>query len=174
MTKKVLLLCCAAALAYYSAFALGQATTRQFGTRRVVGSGDSTGDGSSLQAAKDSDTSDVEQRKILDAARQLKLDKDQRTQLDSSLNALKGESTELKKALEDARAALAHALQDGQSSLDNEIENLASATAKVQELKLKRWASLYAVLTPDQQRQLLMMSTPLSELSSAAKPLQTQ
>jgi hypothetical protein len=74
---------------------------------------------------------------------------------------LKGESdegTEINKVVQDARSALAN----GQNFLDSEIEDLASANAKVQEHELKFWTKLYAVLTPDQQRQSARMSTPLS------------
>jgi hypothetical protein len=68
----------------------------------------------------------------------------------------------LNKALQDSRRTLADSLSRGETFLDAEIENLTSANAKVQEFSLKRWAKLYAILTPDQQRRLLSMSTPLS------------
>jgi|HubBroStandDraft_4_1064222.scaffolds.fasta_scaffold04672_9 Spy/CpxP family protein refolding chaperone len=125
-------------------------------------------------SATEPGASDPEQQKIWNAARQLKLDADQRAQLDSSLKAQKDESADADKALKDARAALAQALQNGETSLESEIENLSSANAKVQESELRRWASLYAVLTPDQQRRLLMMPTPLSQASASTGAIQTQ
>jgi Spy/CpxP family protein refolding chaperone len=117
---------------------------------------------------------DPEEQRIWNAGRQLSLNSDQRAQLDSSLKAQKGESADLNKALQDARAALAQALQNGQSSLESEMESLASASAKNQESQLERWASLYAVLTPDQQRRLLMMPTPLSQASASTSTGATQ
>jgi Spy/CpxP family protein refolding chaperone len=108
------------------------------------------------------DTSDAGQQSIWRVAQQLGLTSDQRAQLDSSLKGQTDESAALDKALQNARAALAHALANGQTLLDAEIESLASANAKVQEAELKRWANLYAISTPEQQRQLLSMSTPLS------------
>jgi len=112
---------------------------------------------------------DPEQEKILRAARQLDLDSDQRRQLDASLKAEKEESATLEKAVQEARAALAHALQSGQTYLESEIENVASANAKLQESQLRRWAALYAVLTPNQQKQMLMMPTPLSQAAVSAE-----
>jgi hypothetical protein len=113
--------------------------------------------------SKDAGTADPEQEKILKAARQLDLDSDQRRQLDLSLKEQKEEIATLEKAVQEARAALAHALQSGQTYLESEIENLTSANAKLQESQLRRWAALYAVLTPNQQKQMLMMPTPLSQ-----------
>ena len=107
-------------------------------------------------------TSDASQQSIWKVAQQLGLTSDQRAQLDSSLKAQKDERAELDKAVRNARAALAHALANGQTFLDAEIESLASANAKVQESELKLWANLFAISTPDQQKQLLSMSTPLS------------
>jgi Spy/CpxP family protein refolding chaperone len=109
-----------------------------------------------------SDPSDASQQSLWSVAQQIGLTSDQRTQLASSLKVEKDESAALGKVLQDARAALAHALANGQTSLDAEIEGLASANAKVQESELKRWATLFAISTPDQQKQLLSMSTPLS------------
>ena len=119
--------------------------------------------GPGIPNSKDAGIADPEQDKILKAARQLDLDSDQRAQLDSSLKAQKEESATLEKAVQGARAALAHALQIGQTYLESEIENLASANAKLQESQLRRWAALYAVLTPNQQKQMLMVTTPLSQ-----------
>jgi len=163
----ILLFACA------SVIAQGQVTTRQMGTRRTTGAGDPSAGSWTVPATNGADTKspdsvDPEQQKVWNAARQLNLDSGQRAQLDSSLKAQKGESSDLDQALQEARAALAHALRNGQSSLESEIENLASATAKFQESQLRRWASLYAVLTPDQQRQLLMMPTPLSQATTAS------
>ena len=115
----------------------------------------------------DLEKNDPEQERILKAARQLQLDSDQRAQLDSSLKAQKEESVTLEKALQEARTALAHALQNGETSLESQIENLASANAKLQESQLRRWAALYAVLRPEQQRQFLMMPTPLSQATQS-------
>jgi Spy/CpxP family protein refolding chaperone len=130
--------------------------------------------GRGRSSTNDVGVADPEQEKILKAARQLELDSDQRTQLDSSLKAQKEESSTLDKSLKEARAALAQALQNGQTSLENEIENLASASAKVQESQLRRWAALYAVLGPDQQRRLLMMPTPLSQATALPGIAQAQ
>jgi hypothetical protein len=119
--------------------------------------------GRGIPNSKDAGIADPEQEKILKAARQLDLDSDQRAQLDLSLKAQKEENAALEKAVQEARAALAHALQNGQTYLESEIENLASANARFQESQLRRWAALYAVLTPNQQKQMLMMTTPLSQ-----------
>jgi Spy/CpxP family protein refolding chaperone len=107
-------------------------------------------------------SSDPLQQNIWKVAQQLGLTSDQRSELSSELKAQKDERAEIDKALQDARGALANALADGQTFLDTEIENLASADAKMREYEVKLWAKLYAVLTPDQQRRLLSMSTPLS------------
>lgn len=154
-----------------SAIAQGPVTTRQMGTRRTTGGGDPGAGSYTVPAtngpdSKSPESADPEQQKIWNAAHQLDLDADQRAQLSSSLKERKDDSATLEKALQDARAALAQALQNGQTSLESEIEDLASASAKVQESQLKRWAALYAVLTPDQQRRLLMMPTPLSQATN--------
>ena len=152
-----------------SAVAQGPVTTRQMGTRRTTGGGDPGSGSYTVPATKDADAAAAapEQQKIWNAARQLDLDSDQRAQLDSSLKAQKEESAALDKSLKEARAALAQALQNGQTSLDSEIQNLVSASGKVEESQLRRWAALYAVLTPDQQRRLLMMPTPLSQATAS-------
>lgn len=111
--------------------------------------------------------SDARLQSIWRAAQQLELTSDQRAQLDLSLNGQKNERLAFDKTLQDARAALARSLASGQPFLDSEIENWASANAKVQEAELKSWATLYAISTPDQQKQLLSMPTPLS-LSTAS------
>lgn len=113
------------------------------------------------------DVSDPVQRKIRAVAEQLGLTSEQRTQLGSALKADQEERATLDKALRDARRALADALANGQTFLDAEIENLSSANAKCQESDLKRWAKLYAILTADQQRRLLTMSTPLTMESAS-------
>lgn len=151
--------------------AQGQVTTRQMGTRRTTGAGDPSAGSNTVPATNGADTkgpdaADPEQQKIWSAARQLDLDSDQRSQLSASLKEQKDETASLEKALQGARAALAHALQNGQTSLESEIEDLAAANAKVQESQLRRWAALYAVLTPDQQRRLLVMPTPLSQATT--------
>jgi hypothetical protein len=154
-----------------SLIAQGQVTTRQMGTRRTTGSSDPSAGSYTVPAtngpdSKGPDSVDPEQEKIWNVARQLGLDSDQHDELDSSLKAQKEESATLDKALKDARAALAQALENGETSLESEIENLASASAKVQEAQLRRWAALYAVLAPDQQRRLLMIPTPLSQAAT--------
>ena len=107
-------------------------------------------------------------------AQQLGLTSDQRSDLASAFKAAKEERAALDKALQDARQALADSLANGQAFLDSEIENLTSANAKVQESELKLWAKLYAVLTPDQQRRLLSMATPLSVASLSRGPMRAQ
>ena len=138
-------------------------------TNSPRGNGGPRPSGPGIPNSKDAGIADPEQEKISKAARQLDLDSDQRAQLDSSLKAQKEESATLEKAVQDARAALAHALQIGQTYLESEIENLASANAKLQESQLRRWAALYAVLTPNQQKQMLMMPTPLSQAAVSAE-----
>jgi len=130
--------------------------------------------GRGIPNSKDADIVDPEQEKILKAARQLDLDSDQRRQLDLSLKLQKGESATLEKAVQEARAALAHALQNGQTYLESEIENLASANSRLQESQLRRWAALYAILTPNQQKQMLMMTTPLSQATLSPEISQGQ
>jgi hypothetical protein len=130
--------------------------------------------GRGIPNSKDAGIADPEQEKILKAARQLDLDSDQRAQLDLSLKAQKEENATLEKAVQEARAALAHALQNGQTYLESEIENLASANARLQESQLRRWAALYAVLTPNQQKQMLMMTTPLSQAALSPEISQGQ
>jgi Spy/CpxP family protein refolding chaperone len=132
-------------------------------TNNPRGNNDPSTSGREIPNSKDAGTADPEQEKILKAARQLDLDSDQRAQLLSSLKAQKEESATLEKAVQEARAALAYGLQNGQTSLESEIENLVSANAKLQESQLRRWAALYAVLTPPQQKRMLMMATPLSQ-----------
>jgi hypothetical protein len=115
-------------------------------------------------------TRDSLEQSVWRAAQRLGLSSDQRTDLASALKAEKAERAAFDKALQDARHALADALANGQTYLDAEIENLTSATAKVQESDLKLWAKLYAVLDTDQQRRLLSMATPLS-LATASHEL---
>jgi Spy/CpxP family protein refolding chaperone len=150
------------------------ATRGPIGTTRTIG-GDGINPGSydASNGARPG-ASDPDEQKIWAAAGQLKLDPDQRAQLDSALKAQKGERGDLEKALEQARTTLADALRSGQSSVESEIENLASANARIQEYHLKRWASLYALLTPDQQRQMLMMPTPLSQATAPAQSVEAQ
>jgi hypothetical protein len=108
------------------------------------------------------DALDARPQSIWSVAQQLGFSSDQLAQLDSSLKAHKNERAALDKALQDARAALAHSLANGETFVDAEIENWASANAKVQESELKSWARLYSLSAPDQQKQLLSMPTPLS------------
>ena len=123
---------------------------------------------------KDAGSTDTELEKILKTARQLDLDSDQRAQLDSLLKAQKDDSATLDKAVQEARAALAHALQNRQTSLESEIENLAAANAKAQESQLRRWAALYSVLIPDQKRRLIMIPPPLSQATALTGIRQAQ
>jgi Spy/CpxP family protein refolding chaperone len=179
MSKINTLLGCAIVLSSVSAMAQSHAPlTLACPAGAICRSNSASGNGQNTTSYADPnaghpDATEPEEEKIWSVARQLKLNADQRSQLDSSLKAQKGESADLAKALVDARDALAHALQNGQSSFEGEIENLASAGAKVQESELKRWASLYAVLTPDQQKQLLTMPTPLSLASGSPETIQT-
>lgn len=106
--------------------------------------------------------SDPMEQKIWATAKQLDLSSDQRAQLKESLRSENGQDGDIDKAVQDAKNALANALANGETFLDSEIEGLAAANAKAQEHELKLWAKLYAVLTPDQQRRLLTMATPLS------------
>jgi Spy/CpxP family protein refolding chaperone len=127
-----------------------------------TGTGTTDARPSSVPGPDSGDTSDPSQQGIWSVAQQLHLTSDQRAELKSSLKGDSDEGTEINKAVQDARSALANALANGQNLLDSEIEGLASANAKAQEHELKFWAKLYAVLTPDQQRQSARMSTPLS------------
>ena len=113
--------------------------------------------------------SDPLQQKIWATAKQLGLSSDQVAQLKESLKADSDQRAEIAKAVQDARKVLANALANGETFLESEIEALAAANAKAQEHELKLWAKLYAILTPDQQRQFLTMATPLS---GAAEPPQ--
>ena len=179
MTKPVILFGGIILLACASVIAQGQVTTRQMGTRRSTGGADPGSGNYTVAATNGSDTKnpdsvDPEQQKIWNVARQLDLDSDQRAQLSSALKEQKDETATLEKALQDARTALAHALQNGQTSLETEIEDLASASAKVQESQLRRWAALYAVLTPDQQKRMLMIPTPLSQATTLPSLAQVQ
>ena len=117
---------------------------------------------------------DPREESVWRVAQQLGLTSDQRSDLASAFKAAKEERAALDKALQDARRALADSLANGQTFLDSEIENLTSANAKVQESELKLWAKLYAVLTPDQQRRLLSMATPLSVASLSRGPMRAQ
>lgn len=117
---------------------------------------------------------DPAQQRILAVAQQLELTSDQRSELNSALKAEKGERAEIGKALRDARRSFADALANGQTFLDVEIESLAAANAKAQESELKEWAKLYAILTPDQERRLLSMSTPLSLATNSPGTMQGQ
>lgn len=179
MTKPQILFGGIILFACTSVIAQGQVTTRQMGARRTTGAGDPSAGSYTIPATNDADTKspdsvDPEQQKVWNVARQLDLDSDQRAQLSSSLKEQKDETATLQKALQDARTALAHALQNGQTSLETEIEDLASASAKVQESQLRPWAALYAVLTPDQQKRLLMLPTPLSQATTLPSIAQAQ
>jgi len=180
MIKIEILLGCATLLSCASAVAQRQGTPgvcppgAMCSTSSTRGRDGLYSSGRGAPNTKDADTADPEREKILKAARQLDLDSDQRARLDSSWKEQKEESATVDTALREARGALAQALQNGQTSLESEIENLASASAKVQESQLRRWAALYAVLTPDQQRRLLMMPTPLSQATALPGITQAQ
>jgi Spy/CpxP family protein refolding chaperone len=175
MTKFKVFFACVILSTSVLALAQGPLTTRgPMGSRRTTGGGDPDPGSYTVPATKGPETADPEQQKIWNAAQQLFLNADQRARLESSWKAQREESAALDKALNQARAALAQALQNGQTSLEFEIENLASASAKVQELQLRRWAALYAVLTPEQQRQTLLMPTPLSQAAVPAGVSQAQ
>jgi Spy/CpxP family protein refolding chaperone len=127
-----------------------------------------TGDVSVAAANSDAKVDrDPREEAIWNAARQLELTQDQRAGLGVAMKADKPDRIALERGLQEARRALADALANGDSFLDSEIENLASATAKLQESELKMWAKLYSVLSPDQQRRMLSMSTPLSMVSGS-------
>jgi hypothetical protein len=106
---------------------------------------------------------DPNQQNIWKVALDLGLTPDQRTQLESSVATYNDGLANLKEAIHDAQAALGLALANGQTVLDVEIEGVVSANSKMQEAGLKLWASLFALCTPDQQKQMLNMGTPLSQ-----------
>jgi Spy/CpxP family protein refolding chaperone len=122
----------------------------------------------SNNANGDTSNDPLEQAVWKDAS-QLDLTADQRSQLSASLTADRADRSAFNKALQDAKTALANALANGETFLDSYIENLASANAKVEESDLKLWAKLYAVLTPDQQRRMLTLATPLSQASGSSR-----
>ena len=163
-----------------SQFAFAQYTRTSRSANVPVGVGPRVAPPSSGSAGKISGdlangmSRDPREESVWRAAQQLGLTSDQRSELASSFEAGKEERAALDKALQDARRALADSLANGQTFLDSEIENLTSANAKVQESEVKLWAKLYAVLTPDQQRRLLSMSTPLSVASLSLGPLLAQ
>jgi Spy/CpxP family protein refolding chaperone len=109
---------------------------------------------------------DPNQQNIWKVALDLGLTPDQRTQLESSVATYNDEHPNLDEAIHEARATLALALANGQTSLDVEIEGVVSANSKLQEADLKLWASLFAICTPNQQKQMLNMQTPLSQTAS--------
>jgi len=109
---------------------------------------------------------DPSQQNIWKVALELGLTPDQRTQLESSVATYKNGRANLDEAIHDARAALALALANGQTSFDVEIEAVVSANSKMQEADLKLWASLFALCTSDQQKQMLNLETPLSQAAS--------
>jgi Spy/CpxP family protein refolding chaperone len=180
MIKTGMLLGCAVFLASASAVAQRQGVPGVCPPGAICSTNSTRGNngmytgGRGIPDANDRGAADPEQEKILKAARQLDLDSDQRAQLDSSLKALKEANAAIDKAVQEAGAALAHALQNGQTSLESEIENLASANAKVQESQLRRWAALYSVLNPNQQKQMLTMPTPLSQAAVLSGITQAQ
>jgi hypothetical protein len=109
---------------------------------------------------------DPNQQNIWKVALELGLTPDQSAQLESSVATYNEGHAGLDNALHDARAALALALTNGQTVLDVEIEGVISASSKVQEADLKLWASLFAICTPNQQKQMLNIQTPLSQAAS--------
>jgi Spy/CpxP family protein refolding chaperone len=137
-------------------------------SNNAAGNGANNTASNSNPGKDDVDGSDTTDQSIWKTANQLKLSSEQRAQVKAALKLQNEDSAADERALEDARGALAHALENGQTSFDAEIENLASAEGKVQESQLRRWEALYSVLTPDQQKQMLSIPTPLS--SAAASP----
>lgn len=127
-----------------------------------TGTGTMNTDPAGVPSSNSGDRSDPVLQRIWAVAQQLGLTSDQRSDLRTALKSQNNERADIDKLVQDARSALANALANGQTLLDSEIENLASANAKAQESQLKLWAKLYALLTPDQQRRLLSLSTPLS------------
>jgi Spy/CpxP family protein refolding chaperone len=117
---------------------------------------------------------DPREEAIWNAARQLELSQDQHAELSAAMKAGKPDRMAFERALQEAKRALADALANGDSFLDSAIENLTSATAKLQESELKMWAKLYSVLSPDQQRRMLGMSTPLSMASGTHELAKSQ
>jgi Spy/CpxP family protein refolding chaperone len=143
----------------------------------TVGSPLSGASGNASAAAPNTDAKvdrDPHEEAIWNAARQLEVTQDQRAELSAAMKTDKPDRIALERTLQEARRALADALANGDSFLDSQIENLTSATAKVQEAELKMWAKLYSVLTPDQQRRMLSMSTPLSMASGSHELAKSQ
>lgn len=149
----VLVLCC-----------LGMSATT-FAQGRHMGRGNQSAGSNNASG----DTNDPREQAIWKAAAQLDLTADQRSQLSAALKADRADRSALDKALQDAKSALANALANGETFLDSYIESLASANAKVEESNLKLWAKLYSVLTPDQQRRMLTLATPLSQASGSSR-----
>jgi hypothetical protein len=108
-------------------------------------------------------STDPSQQDIWKVALELGLTPDQRTQFESSVTTYNTAHANLDKAIHEAQAALALALTNGQTFLDVEIEGVVSANSKMQEANLKLWAGLFAICTPDQQKQMLNMQTALSQ-----------
>jgi Spy/CpxP family protein refolding chaperone len=161
----VLVLCC---------FGLAVATFAQGGGRRMPGGSGSLAGSNSTASSPGNSSNDPREQAIWRAAAQLDLTVDQRSQLGAALKAGRADRSALDKSLQDASHALADALANGETFLDSYIENLTSANAKVQESDLKLWAKLYSVLTPDQQRRMLTLATPLSQAGGSHLTSQTQ
>lgn len=152
-----LILCC---------FGISVATFAQVARRMPSGSGPLAASNSTNSLSSNT-ANDPSEQAIWKAAAQLDLTLDQRSQLAAALKEERTDRVALNKALQDAKRALADALANGETYLDSDIENLTSVNAKVQESDLKLWAKLYAILTPDQERRMLTMATPLSSASGS-------
>jgi hypothetical protein len=122
------------------------------------------GSGTVTNGSPNSENStDPSQQNIWKVALELGLTPDQRTQLESSVTTYNTAHANLDKAIHEAQAALALALTNGQTFLDVEIEGVVSANSKMHAANLKLWAGLFAICTPDQQKQMLNMQTALSQ-----------
>lgn len=133
------------------------------------------GPDSNTDAMPNSTQNSAGQEQIIQrTAQQLAFTSDQLSQLDSFLEGRKSEGVAADKGLRDARSALANAITNGSTSFDSEIDALALATARWQATNLKLWEGLYAIATPDQEKQLLALQTPLSQATNSGPPLQSQ
>lgn len=114
-------------------------------------------------SANVADSTDPTQQNIWKVALELGLTSDQRSQFESSVAIYNNGHANLDREIQEARTVLALALTNGQTFLDVEIESLVLANSKIQEANLKLWASLFAICTPEQQKKILNMQTPLSQ-----------
>ncbi len=153
-------------------FGISVVSFAQVSRRMPSGSGPPTAS-NSTNSSPSNTANDPSEQAVWKAAAQLDLTSDQRSQLTAALKAERADRVAFDKALQEAKRALSDALANGETYLDSDIENLASANAKVQESDLKLWARLYAILTPDQERRMLTMATPLSSASGSRQTPQS-